>query len=121
MAGDTENGDEMVEQRERGRENIAWPMMENILFKAISGTADIASRAAALAAANGFKGVGRQSSQSPPAPPPGIFQGSTSNAPILPMSPQHDDDDDDDEDERYEMLPIANLFTQILFFIHIHI
>lgn len=96
MAGDGENGDEL-EQRERGRD-IPWPMVDpNILFT------DIASRAAALAAANGFKGAGRQSSQSPPVPPPGIYQGSTSRATISPH--HHDDDDDEDDDEpRYEIL-----------------
>lgn len=101
LAGDGENGDEM-EQRERGRD-LPWPMMDpNILFKAI-GSTDIASRAAAaLAAANGFKSAGRQSSQSPPAPPPGIYQGSTSVAPMSPQRSIHEDDDDDDEEPRYK-------------------
>lgn len=100
LAGDGENGDEM---EQRGRD-LPWPMMDpNILFKAISGT-DIASRAAALAAANGFKSAGRQSSQSPPAPPPVIYQGSTSVAPMSPQRSIHEDDDDDDEEPRYEML-----------------
>lgn len=98
LAGDGENGDES-EQRERGRD-MTWPMVDpNLLFKAIQSGSDIAMgcRAAALAAANGFRGSGRQSSQSPPAPPPEIYQGSTSNAP---MSPHHEDDDDDDDEPR---------------------
>lgn len=104
MAGDGENGDEL-EQRERGRGDLQWPAIDpSLLFNAIQTNADIASRAAALAAANGFKGAaGRQSSESPPAPAPGIYQGSTSTQPMSP--PPHDDDDDEDEESRYELLP----------------
>lgn len=108
MVGDGENGDEL-EQRERGGRDIPWNIMDpNILFKAIS-TTDLANRAAALAAANGYKGAGRQSSQSPPAPPPGIYQGSTS---AQPMSPHHEDDDEDDEEPRYDKL-LVNRFHSL--------
>lgn len=94
LGGDTENGGE-IEQRERERELLhSMAMMDpNLLFKAISGTGDIASRAAALAAANGFKNMGRQSSQSPPP----VYQGSTSAAPTSPQRSIHDEEDDDEE------------------------
>lgn len=100
MADDGENGEE-IEQRGRERDMAMMAMIDpNILFNAIS-SGDIATRAAALAAANGFKSTGRQTSQSPPSPPPpGIYQGSTSVAPISPQRSMHDDDDDDDEEPR---------------------
>lgn len=108
MVADGENGDEL-EQRERSRE-LPWSMMDpNLLFKAIQSNTDIASRAAALAAANGFKGAGRQSSQSPPAAPPGIYQGSTSTQP---MSPHHEDEDEDDEEPRYDKI-LVNRFHSL--------
>lgn len=87
---DAENGGEM-EQRERDLLHMAM-MDPNLLLKAISGGGDLASRAAALAAANGYKNVGRQSSQSPP---PG-YQGSTSAAPTSPQRSIHDDDEEEE-------------------------
>lgn len=89
---DGENGGE-IEQRERERELLQSMVMDpNFLLKAISSGGDIASRAAALAA-NGFKNIGRQTSQSPPP----VYQGSTSAAPTSPQRSIHDDDEDEEE------------------------
>lgn len=86
---DGENGGEL-EQRERERDLLhSMAMMDpSLLLKAISG-----SGAAALAAANGFKNMARQSSQSPPP----VYQGSSSAAPASPQRSIHDDDEEEEE------------------------